>query len=244
MMTKEYRIIIPARWASSRFPGKPIEKINGKPLIQHTYENTIKCFNASEVIIATDDERIAETAKGFGADVQMTGKHPSATDRLAQVAIKRGWENFDMVVNVQCDEPTMPPANIEQVAANLRKRPTLDAATLYLPITQTKDVEDPNVVKVVWELDGQALYFSRSPIPYGGKKNRHIGIYAYWVKTLKWFHHLDQCDMEKDEALEQMRILWYGGNIHVAKAVKDMGPSVDAPGDIAKVEEYLNKQMI
>lgn len=241
-----YKIVIPARYNSKRFPGKMLADIEGKPLIQHTYEHVMQCNGIDEVIIATDDYRIKDVATDFGADVHMTEEHSTGTDRIAQVAHDRSWNDEEIIVNVQGDEPTMPTENIHQVVKNLISHVGWDAATLYERIASWDDFNNPNIVKVIRDVDHRALLFSRSPIPYNGFEKigmgygyRHIGIYAYTGKTLKWFHQSKHCSLEDAESLEQLRILYEGGKIHITEAIKEIGPSVDSPEDIEKVKSYL-----
>ena len=161
-----FRVVIPARYASTRLPGKALLPMAGKPMIQWVWERAGKS-RAAEVIVATDDARIAEAAKSFGATVAMTAAtHPSGTDRIAEVARTRGWNASDVVVNVQGDEPLIPPALIDQVAGLLEKNAAADMATLGVPLTRIEQLMDPNVVKLVMDAAGRALYFSRAPIPW------------------------------------------------------------------------------
>jgi 3-deoxy-manno-octulosonate cytidylyltransferase (CMP-KDO synthetase) len=161
-----FRVVIPARYASTRLPGKALLPMAGKPMIQWVWERAGKS-RAAEVLVATDDSRIADAAKSFGAAVVMTAAtHPSGTDRIAEVARTRGWDAADIVVNVQGDEPLIPPALIDQVAGLLETRSDADMATLGVPLTRIEQLMDPNVVKVVMDAAGRALYFSRAPIPW------------------------------------------------------------------------------
>ena len=187
-----FHVVIPARYGSTRLPGKPLLDIAGKPMVQRVWEQAVDS-GADEVVIATDDQRIADAAAGFSAEVCMTdASHPSGTDRLQQVAQLRGWADSQIVVNVQGDEPLIPPAVIDQVAHNLAEHPAADIATLSEPIIELGALTDPNVVKVVCDSQGMALYFSRATIPWPrdeftdgvrsmpeGHWQRHIGIYAY-----------------------------------------------------------------
>ena len=198
-----FRIVIPARHGSSRLPGKPLIEIAGKPMIQHVLERA-QASQAYEVIIATDDVRIEQVARGLGADVCMTStNHLSGTDRLAEVATMRNFDDRDIIVNVQGDEPYLPPDLINQVAEDLNNHQDADIATLYSPIIQEKHVFDSNVVKVVMDQDGYALYFSRAPIPWIREDSsidlssspklpqyRHIGIYSYQAEFLKNYSEL------------------------------------------------------
>jgi 3-deoxy-manno-octulosonate cytidylyltransferase (CMP-KDO synthetase) len=218
-----FKIVIPARYNSSRLPGKALLDIAGKPMIQHVYERAIES-NASDVIIATDDIKIEHAAKLFGADVCMThSNHPSGTDRLAEVVMLREFDNSDIIVNVQGDEPCLPAALINQVADDLQQHSDADIASLYSQITQEKQVFDPNVVKVIMNHDGYAMYFSRAPIPWMRDhfdQNstlppelphfRHIGLYSYRAQFLKHYSELAPSPLEKEESLEQLRAMYYG----------------------------------
>ncbi len=250
-----YRVVIPARYAASRLPGKPLVSIAGKPMIQWVHERA-RASRASEVLIATDDDRIAEAARGFGAPVVMTAiTHLSGTDRIAEVASLRGWNDADIVVNLQGDEPLMPPELIEQVAALLEQYPQADIATLAARIVAIKSLLDPNVVKVVTDGSQRALYFSRAPIPwhrdgapaglasqksYQGAR-RHIGIYAYRVSALRRLATLPPTPLEQLEKLEQLRALENGFDIRVADSTVLPGPDVNAPEDVARVELLLRQ---
>lgn len=222
-------------------------------MIQWVYERARRS-QASEVIIATDDARIQQAAQSFGAPVAMTlPAHASGTDRIAEVAAKRGWAALDIVVNVQGDEPLMPPALIDQVAGMLRDAPSAGVATLATPIQLVEDFLNPNVVKVATDIDGRALYFSRAPIPWnrdgasGGletqrsheRARRHIGIYAYRVSALLKLSSLPTADLERLEKLEQLRALANGIEIRVADAVELPGPDVNTAADVAQVEARL-----
>lgn len=247
-----FKIVIPARYASSRLPGKPLLDIAGKPMIQHVYERA-KESSASEVIIATDDQRIERVASGFGADVCMTDtNHPSGTDRLAEVASLRGFADDDIIINVQGDEPCLPASLINQVARDLEQHPGADMATLYCQIEQEKHVFDPNVVKVVMDGQGYALYFSRAPIPWMrdhfNKEStlppelphyRHIGLYGYRASFLKHYSELTPCILEQEESLEQLRALFHGKKIHLTAATISSGHGVDTEEDLIAVRELL-----
>ncbi len=247
-----FRVAIPARYASTRLPGKPLRLLAGKPLLEHVYRRAL-ASGALEVVIATDDHRIRETAEGFGAPVCMTSsEHPSGTDRLAEVAMRCGWPDEDIVVNLQGDEPQMPPVLIWRVAAELEDHPAAGIATVCTRIRQPAEVFDPNVVKVVRNSEGTALYFSRAPIPWhreafqGGGEGlaelpvdtawfRHIGLYAYRVAVLRGFPRLAPALIEQAESLEQLRALWHGIRIHVAEATEAPPPGVDTEADLARV---------
>ncbi|RKZ79632.1 MAG: 3-deoxy-manno-octulosonate cytidylyltransferase [Gammaproteobacteria bacterium] len=247
-----FKIIIPARFASSRLPGKPLMDIAGKPMIQHVYDRAKESI-ASEVIIATDDERIEQVCKAFGADVCMTrSEHPSGTDRLAEVASQRAFADNDIIVNVQGDEPCLPASLINQVANDLKQHPDADIATLYSQINQEKQVFDPNVVKVVMNGQGYALYFSRAPIPWMRDHfdqqstlppelphYRHIGLYGYRASFLKHYAELSPCILEQEESLEQLRALYHGKRIHLTVAQVNPGHGVDTEQDLTEVRELL-----
>jgi 3-deoxy-manno-octulosonate cytidylyltransferase (CMP-KDO synthetase) len=244
-----FHVVIPARYASTRFPGKALAELGGKPVIQHVFECASES-RANEVIVATDDERIAEVCKTFGADVAMTrAYHESGTDRVAEVAEQRGWGDDTIVVNVQGDAPLIPSVSIDQVAGLLAENVSADIATLCSPITDPVQFQDLNVVKVVFDDAGRALYFSRAGIPayahgtteagdaYGNW--RHLGLYAYRVGSLGRLARWVPCELEKREKLEQLRALWHGMDIRVGVATADHGPDVDTPEDLVSVERLL-----
>jgi 3-deoxy-manno-octulosonate cytidylyltransferase (CMP-KDO synthetase) len=245
-----YRIVIPARYASTRLPGKPLIEIAGKPLLRWVYERAEQCA-ASEVIIATDDERIAVAACDFGATVVMTAiEHASGTDRIAEVAAQRGWANSDVVVNLQGDEPSMPAELIEQVAQLLLQHPTADIATLATVIQSREEYFDPNAVKVVTDHEGRALYFSRAPIPWfrdellqGSAQisgaRRHLGLYAYRVGALERLAALPPAPIEQAERLEQLRALFHGLEIRVGEASVHPGPDVNTREDLVRASAAL-----
>ena len=249
-----FKIIIPARYASSRLPGKPLLDIAGKPMIQHVYERAIES-EATEVIIATDDDRIKQSAKSFGAKVCMTKRdHPSGTDRLAEVASIFQFNDDHIIVNLQGDEPCLPSELINQVAADLAQNCNADIATLYSQITQLEHVFDPNVVKVILDIDGYALYFSRAPIPWirdhFSKKSipdmtlphyRHIGLYAYRTSFLTHYAELSSSLIEQAESLEQLRALFHGKKIHLSEAKINSGHGVDTMADLLLVRSLLEK---
>ena len=242
-----FRVIIPARYASSRLPGKPLLPIAGRPMLQHVYERALQC-GASEVVIATDDERIAQAAAGFGAPVCMTAvNHASGTERLAEVVEVRGWHADSIVVNVQGDEPLIEPVLIRQVADDLAGYPDAAVATLAYPLASSAMLNDPNVVKVVLDREGYALYFSRAQIPFvrdgvGGNAAaglRHIGLYGYRAGFLGRYRQLEPAPCEQSEKLEQLRVLWHGMKIHVSIASHMPGPGVDTHDDLQWVEGLL-----
>lgn len=252
-MADAFTVIIPARYASSRLPGKPLRLIDGKPMLQHVHE-AVLASGAEQVIVATDDERIEQAAQAFAADVCMTSPdHPSGTDRLAEVAVSRDLADDTIIVNVQGDEPLMPPALVRQVAAGLAAQSEARIATLATPLLAAGEFFDPNVVKVVTDREGYALYFSRAPIPWdrdllqenarllpvGIQPMRHIGIYAYRVSYLRNYTDMQACPLEQAEQLEQLRALWYGEKILVATASQRPGPGVDTADDLKIAEELL-----
>ena len=247
MADSVFRVIIPARYASTRLPGKPLLPIAGRPMLQHVYERASRC-GAREVVIATDDERIAQAAAGFGAPVCMTAAdHASGTERLAEVVERYGWAADDIVVNVQGDEPLIEPALIRQVADDLAEHPEASVATLACPIGPTTRCDDPNVVKVVLDRAGYALYFSRAPIPFvrepvpgvAADGLRHLGLYAYRAGFLARYRKLEPAPIEQLEKLEQLRVLWHGMKIHVSIAVHMPGPGVDTREDLQRVEGLI-----
>lgn len=249
-----FKVIIPARYGSTRLPGKALIDLAGKPLIQHVYERVRDC-GAHSPIIATDDERIESAARRFGAQVFMTSPHhASGTDRIAEVVDRIREPDDAIVVNVQGDEPLIPGALVMQVAGLLETDPQASMATLCERIGEPRDVFDPNVVKVVMDRDGRALYFSRAPIPWdrgafsGGAATawptaqdyyRHLGIYAYRAGFLKTFAALPPCQIERTEALEQLRALHYGARILVAEACAPSGFGVDTPADLDRARQLL-----
>ncbi len=251
----EFRIVIPARYASVRLPGKPLLPIAGKPMIQHVHARARES-GAAEVVIATDDKRIAEAAKGFGANVCMTRTdHASGTDRLAEVVQRLGWPDDALVVNLQGDEPLMPPLLLRQVAEALNVHTAAHAATLCSPIHSSAEVFDPHCVKVVRDAQGFALYFSRAPIPWhrdafaqstealpegDGIHFRHIGLYAYRAGYLAEFTRSAPCLLEQSESLEQLRVLWYGGRIFVDVAAEVPAHGVDTEADLKRAEAQLS----
>lgn len=248
-----FSVVLPARYASQRLPGKPLADIAGKPLILHACDSA-KRSGAARVIVATDDARIQETCEKAGIQVQMTAaSHTSGTDRIAEVAMRLDWDDEELVVNLQGDEPMMPPVCIEQTARLLESG--ADMSTLCTPIHDLAEFMNPNVVKVVADAKGAALYFSRAPIPwnregavsgpasqqqYNGAL-RHIGIYGYRVGALKRLSATPPCELEQLERLEQLRALWLGMHIAVDVAREVPGPSVDTPEDLKRVTAILRR---
>jgi len=245
----DFCIVIPARWQSSRLPGKPLLEIAGKPLLQRVCERA-SAANAAQLVVATDDERIEAAVNAWGYQVVMTEvKHESGSDRVAEVAAKMGWSDEQIIVNVQGDEPLIDPAAIQQVAKNLADNVAAGIATLCSPLSDASELADPNAVKVVTDNQGLALYFSRAPIPWNrdaGAGNlqlarRHIGIYAYRVAALKSITGLAVADIERSESLEQLRAMAVGIRIHVEDACADTGPGVDTQADLLAVASLLEK---
>lgn len=242
----EFHVVIPARFASSRFPGKPLALIAGRAMIAHVHQRAM-ASGAASVIIATDDERIADASRRLGASIAMTrADHASGTDRVAEVAQLQGWPADAIVVNVQGDAPLIPPSSIRQAAQLLAEQPQASMATLCVPIRDQADYMSPHVVKVVMDRSGRALYFSRSAIPgtahgVGAVPQawRHLGIYAYRVGALLRLSAAEPCGLELTEKLEQLRALWLGMEIRIAEAREPYGPDVDVPADVAAVEAWL-----
>jgi 3-deoxy-manno-octulosonate cytidylyltransferase (CMP-KDO synthetase) len=248
-----FRVVIPARYHSTRLPGKALVAIAGKPMLQWVHERACQSA-ASAVIIATDDERIAQAAKSFGATVAMTAtSHVSGTDRIAEVARVERWAGTDIVVNVQGDEPLMPPALIDQVAGLLEQHSSADLGTLAAPLSSVEQLLDPNVVKVVTDSKHCALYFSRAPIPWSrdtapagmasqtafAGARRHIGIYSYRVQALLQLASLPPAPLETTEKLEQLRALENGFEIRVADTTQAPGSDVNTAEDLARVSALL-----
>jgi 3-deoxy-manno-octulosonate cytidylyltransferase (CMP-KDO synthetase) len=247
-------VVIPARYASTRLPAKPLKDIAGKPMIQHVYERARES-DAREVIIATDDVRIETVAKQFGAKVCMTSaNHTSGTDRLQEVVAQLKLSDDEIVVNVQGDEPLIPAAVINQVANNLANMASASMATLSEPIHSLADFRNPNIVKVVSDTHGKALYFSRAPIPWprdhfansnvqelpeNFPAQRHIGIYAYRVGLLNKFVTWQPAPLEKIESLEQLRVMWNSEVIHVAEAIVAVPGGVDTEEDLQRIKKLL-----
>ena len=259
-----FTVVIPARYASSRLPGKPLADIAGKPMIQHVCERAAES-RADRVVVATDDERIRTACEGFGAEVVMTSpNHASGTDRLEEVARALGFEADHRVVNVQGDEPLIPPELINQVADNLELYPEAAIATLCERIHDPEQVFNPNVVKVVFDHQGMAHYFSRAPIPWardqwqGGTPLtgvdgslpdnigyfRHIGIYGYRASVLGEFVSWAPAPTEVTESLEQLRALYNGARIHVDVAAVNPPGGIDTEADLQRVRNWLERRDI
>ncbi len=244
-------VIIPARYGSSRLPGKPLADICGKSLVQRVYERACES-GAESVVIATDDERIRDAAEKFGARVCLTsGRHRSGTERIAEVVEKLCIPGDQIVVNVQGDEPDMSAALIRRVADTLSSYPRAVMATACCPVVDETDYNDPDVVKVVCDKEGYALYFSRAPIPFRRNNRhglavaamRHIGLYAYRAVFLARYVSWPPCAIEETEQLEQLRVIWHGERIAVCRVRPEEAPSiaVDAPPDLERARRYFEK---
>ncbi len=244
MTNDSFRVVaaIPARWGSTRFPGKALAELDGAPMIAHVVRRARAAATVDHVIVATDDERVAAAARDAGAESVMTGEQPSGTDRIA--AALSGRSDFEIVVNVQGDEPMLSAANIDTLVAGMRAETEAGMATLCRPLA-ADDVNDPNAVKLVRDSAGRALYFSRSPIPF--PRNRaaaeplwrlHLGIYGFRPATLARFVSLEPSSLELAEGLEQLRALENGIAIVVLEA-PDPAHGVDTPEDLARVEKLM-----
>lgn len=237
-----FRVIIPARYASTRFPGKPLAEIGAKPMVVHVCDRARKS-GAASVHVATDDERIAAAVRRHGHEVVMTrADHVSGTDRLAEAARKLRLKDSEIVVNVQGDEPLIPPQLIRSVGTLLAKRRGAAMSTACHALHH--HAESPNVVKVVLDAEGYALYFSRSRIPYPREGEpvcyRHAGIYGYRVSFLRKYARLKPAPLEKAESLEQLRALWHGYRIAVSVSKAEIPPGVDTPEDLEAVRRILS----
>ncbi len=251
-----FHVIIPARYGSTRLPGKVLADIQGRPMLRHVYDNA-RASGAERVVVATDSERVAEACRAFGGEVCMTSReHPTGTDRLAEAAQRLGLADDAVVVNVQGDEPLLPQQLIHQVANDLATHGDADIATLCEPVRSAGELFDPHVVKVVRDAAGYALYFSRAPIPWhrdgfsaterqlppGGSHYRHLGLYAYRVAYLRFFASHPPCEVERLESLEQLRALHGGHRIHVAVALTPPGMGVDTPEDLERVRGMIERR--
>ena len=254
MTSLKFIVVIPARYGSTRFPGKPLALIKGKPMIQHVVERASEA-GAQKVIVATDDERIAKVVNEFGADVCMTrDDHESGTTRIAEVLATLAYPDDTIVVNVQGDEPFIPAINIQQVAQNLHDNSQIPMATLGYPISDIEDIFNPNVVKVVTNSHNHAMYFSRAAMPFDrdefSNKSvdnicmhdlssvylRHIGIYGYRAGFVKQYENMSATQLERTESLEQLRVLWHGHVIHVDVAKHAPPHGVDTPEDLQRFQ--------
>ena len=250
----EFRVVIPARYRSSRLPGKALADIAGKPMIQHVYECAVKS-GAEDVMIATDDKRICKIAEEFGAIVCMTSPdHQSGTERIAEAVVALGLEDDEIVVCLQGDEPFISPEAIRKLAEDLDRHDNVKVASLCTPLTNVEELFNPHTTKVVLNRRNYALYFSHAPIPWdramfadkqnvrlNGSHYRHIGIYAYRVGFLEEYLSWDACSAEKLESLEQLRILWHGVRIHMVVIKEKCFSGVDTEEDLKRVRAYLDE---
>ena len=239
-------VVIPSRYASTRLPGKPLAQLAGKPMVQHVYERAKQAQTVHRVIVATDDQRIVEAVKAFGGEARMTRTdHRTGTERIAEVAVQ---EPGDVFVNVQGDEPLIDPVAIDTAVGALLEEPQAQIATVATPIRHAGDIMDPNVVKTVLDFDGNALYFSRAPIPWirdtqqklHVKYWKHLGLYVFQREALLEYTTLPQGELERIEQLEQLRWLENGWKIRVAEVAHD-AVSVDVPEDVPRVEKLMQK---
>ncbi len=249
----KFHVIIPARFASSRLPAKMLADIHGKPLIQHVYERAIQS-NAASVTIATDHEQIQQVAENFGAQVCLTAtSHNSGTERMAEAAEKLGFDDDEIVVNVQGDQPLVPVSTINLAAQALQEMTTISMSTIAAPIKQRADLFDPNIAKVVRDKQGCALYFSRALIPWNRDAllaepsgasidlqhyYQHMGLYAYRVGFIKRYLTWEASPLENIEMLEQLRVLWHGEKIYVAITDEKIPPEVNTQADLELVREW------
>ncbi|WP_428604609.1 3-deoxy-manno-octulosonate cytidylyltransferase [Sedimenticola sp.] len=241
-----FKVVIPARYGSTRLPGKPLLKIHGQPMIQHVHRRAVES-GAEQIIVATDDQRIADCVRGFGGEVCLTDPgHRSGTDRIAEVSKQYGWAEDEIIVNLQGDEPDMPSALLHQVAVDMDRHPDAVITTLAAELCERAQLFDPNVVKLVTDARGYALYFSRAPIPWDRDAfadleampgqvqgyRRHIGLYAYRAGFLPRYIQWQPAPLELVESLEQLRVLWHGERIHVSDAAQIPGQGVDTQQDL------------
>ncbi len=252
MKSVDYHIVIPARYASERLPGKVLLDLGGRSMLEHVWQRAMQSA-AATVVIATDDERIISAASGFGAQALMTSSnHASGSDRIAECAGLLGWADDQLVVNLQGDEPLMPPACLDQVAGLLQQQPECDMASLYWLISDAAEVQNPNAVKVVTDREGYALYFSRCPVPYarnhentdaaiaaGVGWKRHLGLYAYRLSALRRFTSYAPTPLETAERLEQLRVLENGGRIAMAKACEFIPAGIDTREDLERIRALI-----
>jgi 3-deoxy-manno-octulosonate cytidylyltransferase (CMP-KDO synthetase) len=241
--------VIPARYSATRLPGKPLVSLAGKPMIQRVWERASQAAQLSRVVVATDDERILQAAAAFGAEAVMTRpEHRSGTERVAEVAAAIPTSDEEVFVNVQGDEPLIEPEAIDTLVGAIESEEGVSVATLMVPIATPADIMDPNIVKVVLDFDGDALYFSRAPIPWVRDRGapvhaqhwKHLGLYAFRRAALLDFPTLPVGDLERIEQLEQLRWMENGYKIRVAET-RHNSISVDVPEDVARVEELLRE---
>lgn len=250
--TLDFAVVIPARFPSTRLPGKPLAEIAGRPMVAHVHDRARES-GAAEIVIATDDQRVLDVAEGFGATALLTSaEHPSGTDRIAEVIERMDWPEDRILVNLQGDEPLMPAALIHQVAENLAAHAEAQVATLGVPIDDPEELHNPHAVKVVIDQAGYAHYFSRAPIPWYRDGNhldprcpalRHVGLYAYRAGFVQRFVHWQHAPLEQVESLEQLRALWHGAPIHVGIAEHSPPAGVDTPEDLERVRQLLEARI-
>ena len=252
-----YYIVIPARYASERLPGKVLLELAGQSMLEHVWRRASES-SAETVVIATDDERIVTLAESFGAHVVLTrSDHQSGSDRIAECAAQLDWPADQLVVNLQADEPLMPPGCLDQVAALLDQRADCEVASLYWPITEADEVINPNVVKVITDCDNCALYLSRATIPYartfaevdtaiaaGIEWKRHLGLYAYRLAALQRYTSSSPTPLEMAERLEQLRVMEQGGRIAMAQACEFIPAGIDTPEDLERVCDYIESKTL
>lgn len=242
--TPSFFVVIPARYGSTRFPGKPLADIHGRPMIAWVYERALQS-GAAQTIVATDDQRVVKACETFGARALLTrDDHPSGTDRIAELADRLDWRDDQIVVNVQGDEPLIPPALISQVASLATCDPSAAIATLVTPIHTDQERRNTSFAKVVFDRSNRALYFSRAPIPWprdGGTPSsyRHIGLYAYRAAALQTLAAAGPCPLEEIEKLEQLRALWLGLGIVVAEAAEVPPAGVDTEDDLEAARRLI-----
>lgn len=249
-----FTVVIPARFESSRLPGKPLKDIAGKPMVQWTWEQAIKS-GADRIIITTENDTVAEVCRAFGAEVCITGAHhQSGTERIAEVISLCALADDEIIVNVQGDEPMIPPQLVHQVAEGLQKNASLKMATLCETLDDIETIFDPNAVKVVRDLNDCAITFSRAPLPWSRdtfgenalpsnwQYQRHIGLYAYTAAFVKQYVAWPECELEQVEKLEQLRVLWQGEKILVLEALCEAGYGVDTLDDLEKVRSLLGSE--
>lgn len=254
-MALAFKVVIPARYGSTRLPGKPLRLIAGKTMIEHVCRRALEA-DAEQVVVATDDVRIFKQVKKFGVAAMMTNiKHNNGTERIVEVAQHYNWQDSDIIVNLQGDEPLMSPKHIRVVAQTLSEQATISVATLAMPIHNLEELFNQNVVKVVLNKNAHAMYFSRAVIPWNrnnftnangrqiGKTQflKHIGIYAYMAGFLKRYHVQEKSPLESIESLEQLRMLWHGYAIAVTTVTELLGAGVDTKEDLIKAELALAK---
>jgi 3-deoxy-manno-octulosonate cytidylyltransferase (CMP-KDO synthetase) len=247
MTSIEYSIVIPTRYGSSRFPGKPLFELNGRAMILHVIDRARES-SASRIVVATDDDRIAKVCADAGAQVQMTDpSHVSGTDRIAEVAGVLGWSDDTIIVGLQGDEPATAASLLDRLAANLHHNDNADMATFCTPVLSTEEYKNANRVKVVRNKQDFAMYFSRASIPAQRDAQTsesypsayiHVGLYAYRCHYLKQFAALPACYVEQQEQLEQLRVLYNGGTIHVDE-IDEVAGGVDHPDDVSAIEKLL-----